>query len=436
MVKKGKKSLQKRNRQKKNQFVAKANKDKAKKHISPVDQNIKQFIASIEGLAQSLPSVMLVIELATAKAEKNLIKFTEKNSLGKVENDGRESYKIPFEKIYEFKKLVKENDWLNASYRLIPSSFVVSLVSQYDAYLGDIVRSLLKNNPKIIHNTDKLLSYSELSTFNSVDEIHNFFIDKKIEMILRENHVEQFKILSTIFGININPREELLHKFVELTERRNLFVHCNGIVSDQYIKQCKNHSVDIESKTKCGNQLTVTPKYFFGGFECVFEIGFTLGHCLWRQQCPDELEYSDENILEVIFDLLCYEMYNLAETIARFAYFTLKKHSSDLYKRMFAINGSLAMKLGKKKNYIEFIEVEDWSATDDRFNMAILLLNERWEDAAKFMKKIGPKGAIAKESYVNWPLFKEFREKDLFKETFESIFKESFTLIESEESAE
>src|SRR2546423_10410038 len=49
--------------------------------------------------------------------------------------------------------------------------------------------------------------------------------------------------------------------FVEVTERRNLFAHCSGKVSAQYLTVCDNHGVKFDGKPPCLNDaLDVTPE--------------------------------------------------------------------------------------------------------------------------------------------------------------------------------
>ena len=43
--------------------------------------------------------------------------------------------------------------------------------------------------------------------------------------------------------------------FIEISERRNLFVHTGGIVSEQYIEVCKKYGCIIENKV--GDNLDV-----------------------------------------------------------------------------------------------------------------------------------------------------------------------------------
>ena len=46
------------------------------------------------------------------------------------------------------------------------------------------------------------------------------------------------------------------------------------------------------------------------------------------------------------------------------------------------------------------------------------------------MRMIGPNSSPSKESYQQWPLFKELRKSDLFQETFREVFGEPPIMLE------
>lgn len=85
------------------------------------------------------------------------------------------------------------------------------------------------------------------------------------------------------FKIPLREGLEVWAKFIEITERRNLFVHCDGIVSKQYLEVCNKHGFDFSKPLSVGEKLDVVPDYFESAYECLFEVGVKLGHVLWRK---------------------------------------------------------------------------------------------------------------------------------------------------------
>ena len=117
---------------------------------------------------------------------------------------------------------------------------------------------------------------------------------------------------------NVRKGLESWPEFIEVTERRNLFVHAGGVVSSQYIKVCKDNEVDL-GDISIGKEIRVSRKYFENAFNVIYEIGFKLTHVLWRKFCPDQLSLADSNLIELGYETLCEENYTLTKVIFDFA---------------------------------------------------------------------------------------------------------------------
>ena len=118
-------------------------------------------------------------------------------------------------------------------------------------------------------------------------------VEKEIESVLRKSHTEQFDWLENKFGLKLRVDLKVWPVFVEVTERRNLFVHSNGMVSHQYLEVCKRHGSIPDPDIIPGKVLSVTRPYFDAAHECLFEVGVKLAQVLWRKVQPSDLEHSD-----------------------------------------------------------------------------------------------------------------------------------------------
>jgi hypothetical protein len=221
--------------------------------------------------------------------------------------------------------------------------------------------------------------------------------------------------------------------FVELTERRNLLVHCNGVVSAQYLKNCAEHKAKIPKNLKLGQQLGVSPEYFNSSYRCIFELTVKLTHVLWRKLMPNELEYADSTLNDICYDLIENEEYDLAISLLDFATDILKKHYSDEARLTFVINRAQAYKwTGKKQVTLSLLAKEDWTAASDKFRLAEAVLRDDYSKACIIMKEMGAESKVNKSLYRDWPLFKEFRKRPEFHRTFQEVFKEPFNKADAE----
>ncbi len=78
---------------------------------------------------------------------------------------------------------------------ILPRHFVVSLVSQYDAYLSELYRTLFEIKPELAFSLDKEFTFQEILKYSNLDELKEYVIEKDVENLLRESHLEQLKIL-------------------------------------------------------------------------------------------------------------------------------------------------------------------------------------------------------------------------------------------------
>jgi len=276
----------------------------------------------------------------------------------------------------------------------------------------------------------KKFSFSDLTSFSNIDEARESIINKEIESVLRKSHTEQLNYISNTFSIKIAPRKDLLEKFVEITERRNLFVHCDGIVSSQYVDTCNKHGIKIDSKD-IGSTLSVGSRYLKESYDVLYEMTVQITHVLWRKFFPTDLEPADKNLMEITFDLLCVEKYKLAQNLLCFSCEEYMAHHDDIYKHIFIVNHALSFHLDTKdKECKAIISQHDWTAKADEFRLANFVLNKDWRNAAEVMVKIGndQKWMV---HYRDWPLFINFRKTKNFLDTYKKLFGKNF----NEESA-
>jgi hypothetical protein len=189
------------------------------------------FVKQIDGLADTLPLAMSAIKGAQDASRQDLLKFL-KDECEAVQNKGGTSttYTLKAGQQLHYRRFENRVHRTTLAYDLVPRGFLVSLISQYDAFLGSLIRQLFKIRPEILNSSASTLTFSQLSEFGSIDDARNFVVDKEVESVLRKNHTEQFDWLESKFGLRLREDLKAWPAFVEVTERRNLFVHTNGVI--------------------------------------------------------------------------------------------------------------------------------------------------------------------------------------------------------------
>lgn len=311
----------------------------------------------------------------------------------------------------------------------------MALVSQYDNFLGLLIETILLSRPEILNGSEKTLSFSELVAFDSIEAAREHIIEKEVESVLRENHAEQFDWLERKFKTPLREGLSIWPSFIEVTERRNLFVHTGGQISGQYLKVCQTHKVDCGDISK-GGYLGVSTEYFEQAHEIVFEVGVKLAHVLWRKMKPDDREKADRNLLRISYDLLCQEKNRQAIAILDFATDVLKKLFSAEYKLSFVVNRAQAYKWsGDNDHALQILDNEDFSAVHDKYRLAEAVLRENYKKAFKLVRSIGAHGEIDLAAYREWPLFREFRKQKELETVIREIFSEPLNKVSVKDEA-
>ncbi|QDE32391.1 hypothetical protein [Shewanella polaris] len=304
----------------------------------------------------------------------------------------------------------------------LEKSLFISLFSVFDKFVGDLVAVLYRKKPDLYNNISKEISLSEALKYASMDELRQVFLDKEIESIRRKSYIEQFKDLEIRFSVKLTKFDDWPY-FIERAQRRNLFTHCDGIVSKQYLDICKDVGVKFKKEKEIGEQLEIGAKYLFQSCMLMSQVGVMLGQTLWRKVREDELVKADSHLSRIVFDYLHMEHWGNAISISKFA-LGLPKISTDEMERIFTVNHAIALNaIDKRKDAKKVLDKKDWSATTYDFKLAYAVLTENYTDAEVVMCKLGKEGELLVElSYHDWPLFREFRDTEEFFRGYESVY--------------
>lgn len=386
-----------------------------------LDNNLHKLLSHLDSINDTLPMVMLQLSPHQKKANEEFQKFFKENVEEIEEEDGEKSISVPYEKSKVFDQLSKNALISNLANKVLPESLFVSLISQYDSFTNNLLKILFELRPEYINNSERELNFSQLVEFNSIEDAREYIIEKEVETVLRKSHSEQFDYLEKKLGIPLRKNLPVWQTFVEITQRRNLFVHCDGIVSNQYLKVCKEGKCDT-GKIKVGQRLNISTKYFNQAYECIYELASKLTHTIWRKLLKEDIKKADLKLNSICFDLLNNNQLRLANVLLDFAV-KQDKHYNDSSKNMFIVNKALSLYLNSKgEEANNIMQGKDWSASSDDFKLANFVITEEYDKVYALMRKIGSDGEVDRENYRSWPLFFKLRGVDEFKSTYKEIF--------------
>ncbi len=395
---------------------------------------IEKYINLLNAQLDSFPLVFKTLAANVKTCMSHFDKFITNNSIKieKNENKNEIIYEVPIEQGKEFERVKDELSRSISAFSFIPKNTVVAMVSVYDAYLAEIIECAYTIKPQLLNACEKEFSFSDIIRFGSIDNLKKHVLEKDVESIIRESHTKQLEILSKKFSVELTKDLPSYKDFIEITERRNLFVHTNGKVSSQYLKICTERPLDHKEKdVQIGEELSVSPQYIEHCYNVLFEIGVKLGQVIWRK-LENDLEKADNSLIDIGYELLKSKKYSLACTIMDFSCKPYVKHFNKECEYVLCVNRALAhYLLGNKEECKNIINEIDWSGSDLNFRLAHKVLMEKYDEAINIMKNIGEKDNML-YAYAEWPLFCRFRKTQEFKDTYKEIYGCDYKYIEGQ----
>ena len=398
-------------------------------HVNGIWEALNAFIENIRCLYDSFDYSETMLRSQKLEAQKEYKAFVKQYQV--KEADGSVKITIPFDKEKQHQHLERKLQRSQESSKLLMRSYIVSMVSQFDAFISNLMRRLYDINPDKLNQSGHVMTFAELQGFPSIEAAREYVIESKIENTLRDSHQEQFKELASTIGVEKLNKFPNWPTFVEITQRRNLFVHANGIVSNQYLSICKAEGVDLQGVKK-GDQLDVDRGYFLKAFDVFYEVAVKLSQMSLRvllykkdETCLGEV---DKALNRSIYDLINDEHYDVAIELCSFALNTQFKHSS-LDRCYFLLNLAQAHKWkGDEKKCQELLDREDITSWRSELKCPLFALKEDIDKVCEMMVSSGKNSDVLNaEAYRNWPIFKSVRGETKFRDTFKSIFGEELT---------
>ena len=402
-----------------------------KEEISPFYTEIERFVAHVVSLRNVTPLIMRLLGVEVKQLDERITPLLEEHAVEKQAVDKGTVYILKGDAAKEIKPLITQYRHLRIAGNFLPKSFIVTLVGQYDAFLGRILRWAFYYHPELLHQVDNTtLSYSQIANFATIDEAREYIAEKVSERVLRESHMEQIRWIEKKLKVPLRQQIDIWPKFVEITERRNLFVHTDGEVSEQYLRVCREYNVPLPAELNKDTRLNVSQGYFQEAVDTIYEVGVIIGQLVWRKMARDDLDLADHNLITLSYDLLISENYDLAIRLLTFATDKVKHFSEENFLYM-VINKAQAYKWkGDENTCREILKSIDWSAKSLKFKLAVHVLKDEFAAAAKIMHQIGANSEeISKVDYHEWPLFQKFRSSDEFRKAYKEIFGEEYSDI-------
>lgn len=145
-----------------------------------------------------------------------------------------EAMKSP-EKAYEFFNLMKSfRKTSPVQSRLLRQGALINLLIFFENLISDLIHKYYSLFPAALPSDERLLSLSELRGLGSIEEAEKWLVGKEVDSVLRGDTKSQLEYLSKRPKVTIGPINKYVDILVEISQRRNIFVHNRGLARTCY----------------------------------------------------------------------------------------------------------------------------------------------------------------------------------------------------------
>ncbi len=333
---------------------------------------------------------------------------------------------IPCEYVEEYDNIYTGiQNIVSVSSNLMSTQFI-DCVTQFDDYLQNLMRCIYRLHPEILKNSNKNISYKELFELSTIDNAKEFVVESVLTELFHGSHSDQFDHFFKITKIDVSKEmEELFKSLIEITERRNIHIHCHGRASKQYISVCQQNKVDV--KVSEGDNLSIDEKYFLNSIDTLMELSVKIGFIVWKKQEKSERNNADEFLIALCNELLKQKRYRLVISLIDYVLDHKDNQTNTYNKHLLKMYWMCAQK--KSGNTIEFNKgiQEDWTSVKPSISLILNVLKDEYEEAIKQMKHIGnDQKEFDKQLFADSVLFSDFVKQTDFLEAYKSIYSTDF----------
>lgn len=155
--------------------------------------------------------------------------------------------------------------YLRKNSQALLEMFVSRLVDNFQKYLVDLIREVLRSKPSMLSSRQQSLTLEELLKYERIEDLVQDIIERKVNALSYEG----FAALETWCserGIQINVPASQRADVVELIATRNIIAHNRGLIDERYTRTVRS------PKFAVGECRSLEVDEFFDGFSLLNSI--------------------------------------------------------------------------------------------------------------------------------------------------------------------
>lgn len=380
--------------------------------------DLSKLYARVRGYTNAANNVMQSMSYFPAV---RLTRYLEGGADGQLELvRSRKRSRLYVSKSLDVKSLNKEIGLFGSNFQngyAISNAIFSGLVSTFDELLGLIIKVAIRSKPEILNGIGRNVPYSEIVSAGDFSQLQSDIIDSTIDSIMMDPRATQIEWLEKYFlDFKLKELWSEYDKFIEVNERRNIYVHNDGYPSKAYVNRIKastGKSVNVDFSQR----LRLTSSYFNESSDILTEALMIISQGVTRKILKSDRDAKsalDTGFAHAIYELIEEKRYDSA---ARVGEIVVRKYPGigELGSRMATINWAIAeKKRGEIEKCNKILDTPEWTASRDEFRLCVAAVKGDVESVCSYIPKLKDSDWITPESYFEWPAFDDLRSKSDF----------------------
>lgn len=216
-------------------------------------------------------------------------------------------------------------------------------------------------------------------------------------------------------GVDIGEAQGYFDELLEMTQRRNLLVHKDGVIDWRYLRDVPEGFIPDGAET--GKILLVTSRYLTRAFDVVAVFAFALTQSCWRQRlCGGRKRKANKALDLFIYSELRKDRYGVVVELAKVS---RQFNLPAAYAQMIQVNQAIAFRKLERVPEMQAVLAE-LSETDREWwvDVALSIFHDDDQQVHLLLAQAA-RNNVLKNITPFWPLFDPLRNEVWFQKMFE-----------------
>lgn len=361
--------------------------------------------------------------------EKHVKKYIEVTELDKKEKKIAYKYKKIGDSLTKYKNIEESRKAMNKGIYTIKTMYnnlLISIMIEFENIISQIFYNIIVKYPNA-YLSDTKVDYVDVIKSKDIKDIKESIVNNHVDTIMRENIFKWFKLWEDKHKVKISLENNYIIDFIEAYLRRNIIVHNNSKINNDYINGMNRIGKAIPY-INIGREVICTKKYIDRVIDAsIYCLIYIMNQMLILFN--DKNDSFAEKILEMAYDMINSGEYELSREICR-----LLKDNKKINQQIRIYSLINYWQTFKWDNKYEEIEDEinefDTSAYEEIIKLAVYALRENYNEIYEILNiefcddKQNNELAFELEEY---PVFKKLRKQKKYKE-FKDRYPQAFSI--------